>query len=85
MEATSLTALRSGMFVSPKQSGQDTRTADDLMMHIVYYYFPTEVGTAEVTPCVSTYTLRCQDSHNPQHVNIPNRYVTFKKLKRHNE
>ena len=54
------------------------------MIQVVYYYLSTEVGTAEVTPCVTTYTLRCQDSHNPQYANIPNRYITVK-LKRHNE
>ena len=45
---------------------------------------PSRGGTAEVTPCVTTYTLRCQDPHNPQYANIPNRYETVK-LKRHNE
>ena len=57
---------------------------DDSMIQVVCYYLPAEVGTAEVTPCVTTYTLRCQNSHNPQYANIPNRYETVK-LKRHNE
>ena len=40
----------------------------------VYYYLPAEAGTTEVTTCVTTYTLRCQHTHNPQYVDIPNRY-----------
>ena len=57
---------------------------DDLMIQVVYCYLPAEVGTAEAAPCVTTHTLRCQDSHNPQYANIPNRYETVK-LERHNE
>ena len=44
------------------------------MIQVVYYYLPAAVGTAEVTPCVTAYTIRCQDPHNPQYANIPNRY-----------
>ena len=37
-----------------------------------------------MTSCVIPYILRCQDSHNPQYANIPNRCVTFK-FKRQNQ
>ena len=69
------------LILTLKQTSQDTRTVDDMMIQVVYYYLPAEVGTAEVTTCAITYTLRCQDSHNPQCSNTPIRYVTVK-LKR---
>ena len=72
------------MFVSRKQSSQDARAVDGLMIQVVYCYLPAEVGTAEVTTCVIPYTLRCQDLHNLQYATIPNRYVTVK-LKRQNQ
>ena len=54
------------------------------MIQVVYYYFPAEVGTAEVTSCVIPNTLRCQHSHISQYANIPSRYEPVK-LKSHNE
>ena len=44
----------------------------------VYFFPPEEVGTTDVTSCVTTYTLRRQDPHNPGNGNIPHRYETVK-------
>ena len=86
--ATSTPRVRATISVLVRQprakSSQDARTVDDLMIQAVYYYLPAEIKTAEVASCVITYTLSCQDSHNPQYANTPRRYVTAK-LKRRNQ
>ena len=56
------------MFVSPKKSHQHPDRVDDLIIQVVYYYLPAEVGTAEVASAVIPYTLRYQYSHNPQYL-----------------
>ena len=92
-----LCSLKTGLKIPPQSTpgttfarqaqaklSRPTDRVNGLMIQVVYYYLPAGVGTAEVTPFVTTYTLRCQDSHNLQYASIPNRYETVK-LKRHNE